>query len=191
MAVAPEQLDREKICPFLIKIFIVEKQPHQIKKYRFKDYPEDCIEYQTWFDCTLFELTKEIMDLRRNLFKRACQLEFRIIKFDSELKSFDGLNIGTTNSTHTEEIDDGKVKLSSTRFEIGNWIEVCIKPLEEKKVEHFSRNLKEGGIEAEKEARRGRVFGKTVHIEAIDGIVIASKGAKARMIIEDQDTNEL
>jgi len=77
-------VDREKICPFLLRMFIKENEKHPLEEFRDQKVPEkDEVQVYTWQDATLKELAElvgqEVEAIRKN---RESELNFAFVYTD-------------------------------------------------------------------------------------------------------------
>mmetsp|Transcript_33760 Transcript_33760/g.53671 ORF Transcript_33760/g.53671 Transcript_33760/m.53671 type:complete len:209 (+) Transcript_33760:97-723(+) len=117
--------NREKTCPFLLRIFCKTGGFHQTELFqeRGKEPVDDELQVYTWPDVTLRELVDLIKDVEPLARQNTAKLQFRLIYPDKNGKNV-GSEIGTV-SLAKPGIDDGKA-LSSTKFQTGDMLDLAI-----------------------------------------------------------------
>jgi len=119
------EINREKICPLLLRVFPKVGAHHQISEYQVKGKEplEDEVQIYTWKDATLRELTeliKEVNDAARN---RTSKLSFAFVYPDRRGRNV-MREVGTVWSSRKGD-DDNKT-LSQLLFETGDFLDVAV-----------------------------------------------------------------
>uniref|UniRef100_A0AC34R9F8 Histone deacetylase complex subunit SAP18 n=1 Tax=Panagrolaimus sp. JU765 TaxID=591449 RepID=A0AC34R9F8_9BILA len=147
----PEKVvNREKVCPFLLRIFVVSVRHNPIQEYKNGNAPRNelqiytCVrhnpiqEYKngnaprnelqiyTWMDCTLRELMMLIRDVNAESRPRGTSFDFSIVSPERFSSRMNIRPIGITING-SRNVDDTKT-LADCKFEIGDFIDVAITP---------------------------------------------------------------
>uniref|UniRef100_A0A1I7XX49 18 kDa Sin3-associated polypeptide n=1 Tax=Steinernema glaseri TaxID=37863 RepID=A0A1I7XX49_9BILA len=117
-------VDREKICPLLLRIFPANGRHNPISDYARGATPTNELQIYTWMDCTLRELTSLIKDVNPEARRRGTQFEFAIISPEPNSPRFSSREIGNTTAG-LRGVDDGKT-LSGCKFVVGDYMDVAI-----------------------------------------------------------------
>ncbi|KAK0421376.1 hypothetical protein QR680_015206 [Steinernema hermaphroditum] len=111
----PEKaVDREKVCPLLLRIFPANGRHNPISEYARGHTPINELQIYTWMDCTLRELTHLIKDVNPDARRRGTLFEFAIISPEHNSPRFISREIGNTQAG-LRGVDDGKT-LSGCKF---------------------------------------------------------------------------
>ncbi|KAN0047928.1 hypothetical protein ACTA71_002317 [Dictyostelium dimigraforme] len=98
-------LNREKICPFLLRIFIKEGSFHNPSEFSSRNVPEkDEIQIYTWRNATLKEITTLIKETYKLARHKESKFEFAFIYPDSK-GIYVSKPIGTVFSNRKSEDD--------------------------------------------------------------------------------------
>jgi histone deacetylase complex subunit SAP18 len=127
MSNSDKQLDinREKICPFLLRVFYKENDFNNLDSLNNNELPSDReLHIYTWIDATLRELTMLIKDAIDCIKRKDTVLAFSIIYSDSKGK-LQRKEVGNVNITRKGP-DDNKT-LQELRLTIGDYIDINIK----------------------------------------------------------------
>eukprot|EP01112_Ceratiomyxa_fruticulosa_P020336 TRINITY_DN6895_c0_g1_i2.p1 TRINITY_DN6895_c0_g1~~TRINITY_DN6895_c0_g1_i2.p1 ORF type:complete len:136 (-),score=24.81 TRINITY_DN6895_c0_g1_i2:67-474(-) len=121
----PQKVDREKVCPLLLRVFSKVGSHHHIEAYqvRGKEPTGDEMQIYTWKDATLREITELIKEISFPARQRNARLNFAFIYPDPR-----GRNIlREVGSVHSQRIgpDDQKT-LEQLKFETGDFLDVAI-----------------------------------------------------------------
>merc|ERR1712187_336726 len=119
--------NREKTCPFLLRIFYKKGGFHGPEAFqdRGKEPVDDELQVYTWPDVTLRELADLIKDVAPEARSHNARLNFRLIYPDKA-----GKNVMTELGTVTASkrgADDDKA-LSSSKFQTGDLLDLAIYP---------------------------------------------------------------
>jgi len=125
-------VDREKVCPMLLRIFISEGRHNKTNDFSRGGFPQAregkaCeLQIYTWMDCTLRELMGLIKDVSQDCRRKGTEFRFAIIFPEDRYDRFDMREMGTT-ITGQKGPDDDKT-LAQCKFEVGDYIDVAIIP---------------------------------------------------------------
>ena len=76
------KVDRDKTCPFLLRVFYKEGGQHRLEEFEAEKLPSEEIQVYSWLDANLREISEHIqkdLDLAR---KRDTQLDFSLVHPD-------------------------------------------------------------------------------------------------------------
>ncbi|CAF0762914.1 unnamed protein product [Rotaria sordida] len=117
-------VDRLKTCPLLLRVFCSKNRHHLAREYEHEHTPENELQIYTWMDATLGELTKLIKEVNPDARRRGTQFSFSIVSADDAHNRYYLSDIGKTENSPRSS--DDKVQLRSTRFRIGDYLDVAI-----------------------------------------------------------------
>ncbi|CAI5445805.1 unnamed protein product [Caenorhabditis angaria] len=120
-------LDREKLCPMLLRVFCANGRHHPLSEYNNRNggsVPPNELQMYTWFDCSLRELTSLIKEVNPEARRKGTTFDFAIITPDRSSPRFLSRDIGNTMNGQ-KGIDDNKT-LQQCKFEAGDYIDVAI-----------------------------------------------------------------
>ncbi|KHN83986.1 putative histone deacetylase complex subunit SAP18 [Toxocara canis] len=122
----PEEktVDREKICPLLLRIFCANGRHNPLSEYGRGSTPANELQIYTWMDCTLRELMSLIKEVNPDARRRGTVFDFAIISPDRFSPRYVIRDIGNTMNGQ-RGVDDNKT-LANCKFEIGDFIDVAI-----------------------------------------------------------------
>ncbi|CAG8490882.1 6878_t:CDS:2 [Ambispora gerdemannii] len=131
-AVAPESpgkskliIDREKTCPFLLRIFCQEGAHHKIEKYTNDEQPvQDEVQIYTWKDATLKELANLIKSIKPEAQRINARISFKLV-YQDQLRNcymFKYLGLVMNSRSTVEE----NTNLDDARFVIGDFLDVAV-----------------------------------------------------------------
>eukprot|EP00742_Colponemidia_sp_Colp-10_P003187 GILJ01003396.1.p1 GENE.GILJ01003396.1~~GILJ01003396.1.p1 ORF type:complete len:141 (+),score=11.33 GILJ01003396.1:53-475(+) len=124
---APTPIDREKTCPFLLRVFQKNGGHHTLQDFavRGKEPVDDEVQIYTWPDATLREITDLIQAVNPDAKRRDRELSFAFVYPDRR-----GRNVlrpvGKIHSVR-RGYDDVKT-LASLNFVTGDFLDVSIEP---------------------------------------------------------------
>lgn len=120
-----QEINREKICPFLIKLYYKENDFNSLDEMNSGKFPLNReLHIYTWMDASLRELTMLIRDSVDFAKKKDAILNFSFIFPDSKGK-YQRKEIGNVHM-YKKHPDDNKT-LQQLRFSIGDVIDINIK----------------------------------------------------------------
>eukprot|EP00038_Savillea_parva_P022613 m.38124 g.38124 ORF g.38124 m.38124 type:complete len:245 (-) comp5615_c0_seq2:1079-1813(-) len=121
-----ERIDREKRCPFLLRVFVRTNGP--LRVVDFADparLPEDELQVYTWLDATLAELASLVLEVEAAPRRARAVLRFATVfrpqtgRGDPVLRELGRLTVGDTGPDDTKALRD-------TRFRIGDMLAVTV-----------------------------------------------------------------
>uniref|UniRef100_A0A1B6CX20 Histone deacetylase complex subunit SAP18 n=1 Tax=Clastoptera arizonana TaxID=38151 RepID=A0A1B6CX20_9HEMI len=125
--IEPEKpIDREKTCPLLLRVFCCIGQHNKAMEYRGGNVPANELQIYTWMDATLSELTGLVKEVNPEARKKGTIFDFSLVTPNVASHGYRFREIGTTVSGQKGS-DDMKT-LSHLRFNIGDYMDVCIVP---------------------------------------------------------------
>lgn len=120
-----QEINREKICPFLIRLFYKENDFNLLEEMNSGRFPSTReLHIYTWMDASLRELTMLIRDSVDFAKRKDAILNFSFIFPDSKGK-YQRKEIGNIHM-YKKGQDDNKT-LQQLRFSIGDFIDISIK----------------------------------------------------------------
>jgi histone deacetylase complex subunit SAP18 len=122
-----DEVNREKICPFLAKVYYKENEFNNIDDMNNGLFPANReLHIYTWMDASLKELTLLIRDSIDLLRKKDSVLNFSFIFPDNKGK-LQRKELGSV-FTNKKTLDDNKT-LAQLKYTIGDFIDISINPL--------------------------------------------------------------
>ncbi|KAJ9089602.1 Histone deacetylase complex subunit sap18 [Entomophthora muscae] len=120
-------IDREKICPFLLRVFCRSGSHHSLPEFDLNHVPEkDEIQLYSWKNATLGELTSILKDVHGKDIRRDNVISFKVIYYDYGKSEFRAKDVGAVvYGRHSP--GEGKC-LDQLRFVIGDYLSVAILP---------------------------------------------------------------
>jgi len=122
----PVVVNREEVCPLLLRVFTSTGGHNNIGEYERGRTPENEIQIYTWMDATLKELTGLIKEVNPDARRRNTYFNFRVIYPDLRSGRYCHTDLGSTVAG-TKGVDDAKT-LSECKFTIGDYLDVSISP---------------------------------------------------------------
>ncbi|KAI9287067.1 Sin3 associated polypeptide p18-domain-containing protein [Umbelopsis sp. AD052] len=121
-------VDREKDCPFLLRLFCKVGSHHPIGEFDLKRVPsKDELQLYTWRNATLEEIAQLIMDVYPEAQLPDARLSFRLVYLDSQRATYTYKDIGRVAfGGKNANPQDHQKTLETTRFMIGDYIDVAI-----------------------------------------------------------------
>ncbi|CAL8464441.1 g3976 [Coccomyxa elongata] len=118
------EIDREKVCPMLIRVFPQFGGHHRLEDYaRRGQEPKDEVQMYTWPDATLRELTDLVKEVQPAARRSTARLEFALVYPDKRGRNVMRV-VGGTHSTRPGP-DDNKT-LKQLNFQTGDFLDVSI-----------------------------------------------------------------
>eukprot|EP00741_Cyanophora_paradoxa_P003075 tig00000663_g2984.t1 len=118
------EIDREKVCPLLLRVFPVSGKHHRVEEYANRNsLPADELQIYTWMDATLRELTDLIKEVNETARRRDAELSFAFVYPDRSGKNV-LREVGLTHATRKGQ-DDFKT-LADLHFQIGDYLDVAV-----------------------------------------------------------------
>ncbi|KAH3732498.1 histone deacetylase complex subunit SAP18 [Pelomyxa schiedti] len=121
----PGDVDREKTCPLLLRVFTRAGGHHPIEEYqvRGKEPLQDELQIHTWRDATLRELTELIKEVREVARRREAKIGFAFVYPDKMGRNVIKEVGSTWGIGHSE--DENKT-LDELHFEVGDFLDVSL-----------------------------------------------------------------
>ena len=120
-----EEINRKKICPFLIRVFYNFYEFNKISSFDTDNIELNDLHIYTWMDSDLKELTELIIGaLKKKIKKKKVSLTFSLIYRDLKGK-LQRREIGEI--CLNEENDDQNKTLKMANFKVGDFLDVKIK----------------------------------------------------------------
>lgn len=123
------EVNREKICPFLLKVFYKENDFNSLEDFNYSIFPSNKeLHIYTWMDASLRELTMLVKEAVEASRKKDAVLNFSFLFPDSKGK-FQRKEVGSVYS-NKKGPDDNKT-LHFLKFSVGDYLDINInnKPL--------------------------------------------------------------
>uniref|UniRef100_A0A8R1HN45 18 kDa Sin3-associated polypeptide n=1 Tax=Caenorhabditis japonica TaxID=281687 RepID=A0A8R1HN45_CAEJA len=120
-------LDREKLCPMLLRVFCANNRHNPVSEYNNRNggsVPANELQMYTWMDCSLRELTSLIKEVNPDARRKGTTFDFAIIQADRTSTRYILRDIGNTMNGQ-RGIDDHKT-LQQCKFEVGDFVDVAI-----------------------------------------------------------------
>jgi histone deacetylase complex subunit SAP18 len=118
------EVNREKICPFLLRVFYRENEFNPLEDFNNNNFPTNReLHIYTWMDANLRELTMLIKDAVDMARKKDAVLNFSFVFYDSRGR-LQRKEVGTVyaNKKCADEIKS----LHQLKFVVGDYIDICI-----------------------------------------------------------------
>lgn len=120
------EIDREKICPLLLRVFPRIGGHHNIEEYAVRGKePDGEVQIYTWPDASLRELAELVKEVNSDARQRNARLSFAFVYPDRRGRNVIK-QVGTVHSIRPGE-DDNKT-LRALKFETGDFLDVAIHP---------------------------------------------------------------
>ncbi|KAJ3308014.1 hypothetical protein HDU76_004185 [Blyttiomyces sp. JEL0837] len=120
-------VDREKLCPFLIRVFIKTEGHHDVHEFSASKQPEGEIHVHTWKDATLRELASLLVKQNPTLQDPNVKISFRSIYPDQTRHgngSYQSKPLGQL--CNYRKLHDEERTLNEARFVIGDFVDVAV-----------------------------------------------------------------
>lgn len=119
-----KQIDREKTCPLLLRVFVSKGRPHQISEYSRGNVPPNELQIYTWLDATLDEMSSLVKEVNPETKKKGTTFDFRLVYPDPRAPGYRFREIGSTTAG-VKGPDDNKT-LQLLRFQIGDYLDIHV-----------------------------------------------------------------
>ncbi|CAO3624755.1 unnamed protein product [Cunninghamella blakesleeana] len=113
----PTPIDREKDCPFLLKVYNRIGRHHNVPL-------EDELQLYTWKDATLGELALLIQEVIPEARHIDARISFRLVFLDTAVAKYTFKTLGKV--INSEETPDQAKTLEECKFFIGDFLDVAI-----------------------------------------------------------------
>lgn len=118
-------VDREKVCPFLLRVFCKKGSHHRIEDFTINRQPvEDEIQIYTWKDASLRELASLLAEVDPKYAKHGTSISFKAVYLDNIRARYNSKDLGVVNLSKPAKTDD--TTLDENKFIIGDFIDVAI-----------------------------------------------------------------
>lgn len=118
------EVDREKVCPFLLKVFYKENEFNPLEDFNTENLPHNReLHIYTWADASLRELTILIKDAIEIARRKDVTLHFSFLFYDSKGK-IQRKEVGAVH-TNKKSPDENKT-LHSLKFVVGDYLDINI-----------------------------------------------------------------
>lgn len=124
----PPPIDREKTCPLLLRVFVNEGTHHPPESYIRGKVPPNELQIYTWKDASLKELMNLIKEVHPQARAKGTMFNFALA-FPDKGGRYHFKEVGTTSVSHSGP--DDKFTLDTVRLEIGDFMDVAIRPPQE------------------------------------------------------------
>lgn len=123
----PEKpIDREKVCPLLLRVFCSTGRHHSLSDYSRGNTPANELQIYTWMDATLKELTGLVKEVNADARKKGTFFDFAIVYPAPNATAYRLREIGSTCSGRKGT--DDSVTLAHKKFQIGDYLDIAITP---------------------------------------------------------------
>ncbi|XP_050303409.1 histone deacetylase complex subunit SAP18 [Anthonomus grandis grandis] len=120
-----DSVDRQKICPFLLRVFVSSTgQHHKQTEYHRGNTPNNELQIYTWKDATLHELTQLVKEVNPEARRKGTKFSFALVYPDMRSPMYRMREIGST-TTGIKGPDDLKT-LGNYRITIGDYMDIAI-----------------------------------------------------------------
>ncbi|GAB4813144.1 hypothetical protein N2152v2_000190 [Parachlorella kessleri] len=124
VAPAEPPVDREKVCPLLLRVFTKLGSHHHLEDFGKRGQePKDEVQMYTWMDATLRELCDLVKEVQPAARRPSARLSFSFVYPDRRGRNV-MRNVGQVHSTRYGE-DDTK-SLRQLQFQTGDFLSVAI-----------------------------------------------------------------
>ncbi|KAI7908282.1 Sin3 associated polypeptide p18-domain-containing protein [Cokeromyces recurvatus] len=124
MSSSTTTVDREKECPFLLRIFFRNGGHNPLSQYTIESVPSDELSLYTWKNATLEEIAQLIEQVVPEARDPDARIAFRLIYLDSERARYNSRELGRVVPANPTE--DQKKTLEACNFFIGDYLDVAI-----------------------------------------------------------------
>ncbi|KAI8078956.1 Sin3 associated polypeptide p18-domain-containing protein [Gilbertella persicaria] len=117
-------IDREKECPFLLRIFTRNGGHNPLSQYTLDSVPSEELSLYTWKNATLEEIAQLIEQVIPEARDPDARIAFRLIYLDTERARYASRDIGRVVAA--SPTDDQKKTLEECKFFIGDYLDVAV-----------------------------------------------------------------
>ncbi|GAA5799687.1 hypothetical protein HPULCUR_005104 [Helicostylum pulchrum] len=117
-------VDREKECPFLLRVFTHNGGHNHISQFTVNSVPSEELSLYTWKNATLEELAQLIEQVIPEAQDPDARIAFRLIYLDTERARYQSRDIGRV--VPAKPTEDQKKTLEECQFYIGDYLDVAI-----------------------------------------------------------------
>ncbi|XP_056631631.1 histone deacetylase complex subunit SAP18 [Diorhabda carinulata] len=120
-----DAIDRQKVCPFLLRVFVSSNgSHHKPSDYSKGNTPQNELQIYTWKDATLHELTQLVKEVNPEARRKGTKFSFAFVYPDLRQPVYRIREIGNT-MTGVKGPDDLKT-LGLLRLNIGDYLDIAI-----------------------------------------------------------------
>lgn len=120
-----KSIDREKVCPFLLRVFCKKSVHHRIEEFTLTRQPvEDELQIYTWKDASLRELASLLAEADPKYAQHGSSISFKAVYLDGARGRFQSKDLGVINISKASKND--KITLEDNRFVIGDFLDVAL-----------------------------------------------------------------
>ncbi|RCH87836.1 hypothetical protein CU097_005295 [Rhizopus azygosporus] len=117
-------VDREKDCPFLLRIFTRKGAHNQLSAYTVNEVPQDELAIYTWKNATLEEIAQLIEQVVPDARDPDARISFRLVYLDQHRGKYFARDIGRVVSAKPTK--EQKKTLEECKFVIGDYLDVAV-----------------------------------------------------------------
>jgi len=117
-------VDRERICPMLLRMFVCNGRHHPLSDYRRGSTPPNGLQVYTWKDATLKELSNLVQEINPETKRRGTVFEFALIYIDQMKLNVRTRELGTV-IVGQQGFEDN-TQLGQSTFSVGDHIDVAV-----------------------------------------------------------------
>ncbi|XP_018574145.1 histone deacetylase complex subunit SAP18 [Anoplophora glabripennis] len=122
-----DAVDRQKVCPFLLRVFVSSTgHHHKSSEFNKGNTPQNELQIYTWLDATLHELTQLVKEVNPEARRKGTKFSFAFVFPDLRQSMYRIREVGTT-TTGIKGPDDLKT-LGQLRINIGDYMDIAITP---------------------------------------------------------------
>ncbi|KAG5882799.1 hypothetical protein JTB14_035629 [Gonioctena quinquepunctata] len=122
-----DTIDRQKVCPFLLRVFVSSAgSHHKPSDYMKGNTPQNELQIYTWRDATLQELTQLVKEVNPEARRKGTKFSFACVYPDTRQSVYRLREIGST-MTGVKGSEDLKT-LGQLRLNIGDYLDIAITP---------------------------------------------------------------
>lgn len=124
--VPTKQIDREKTCPLLLRVFCSTGRHHSPAEFQHGNVPSNELQIYTWQDATLRELTALVRDVNPETRRKGTYFDFALVSPEPFGPGYRLREIGVTCSGQRNA--DDSLSLAQAKFTIGDYMDINITP---------------------------------------------------------------
>ncbi|KAG2198774.1 hypothetical protein INT47_010560 [Mucor saturninus] len=148
-------VDREKECPFLLRVFTHNGGHNHIAQFTVDSVPSEELSLYTWKNATLEELAQLIEQVIPEARDPDARIAFRLVYLDTERARYQSRDIGRV--VPAKPTEDQKKTLEECQFYIGDYLDVAV--FIGPPVNQLRGNRQFGGRDSGRGSRDGGRFG--------------------------------
>ncbi|XP_071819537.1 histone deacetylase complex subunit SAP18-like [Apostichopus japonicus] len=121
---AENPVDREKVCPLLLRVFCNNNRHHRPEEFNRGTTPPNELQIYTWLDASLKELSSLVKEVNPEARRRGTYFDFASVYPSPRAPGYRLKEIGMTCSGRKGP--DDNVSLASKKFQIGDYLDIAI-----------------------------------------------------------------